>query len=47
MTDEELVQKIKELLKTDANLDFLLVLKREHLENLVARIRARLDQVNG
>jgi hypothetical protein len=47
MTDEELVKKIKELLKTDADLDFLLVLKREDLENLVARIRARLDQVNG
>jgi hypothetical protein len=47
MTDEELVQKIQELLKTDADLDFLLVLKKEDLEKLVARIRARLDQVNG
>jgi hypothetical protein len=28
-TDEELVEKIKELLKTDADLDFLLGLKRE------------------
>jgi hypothetical protein len=47
MTDEELVEKIKELLKTDADLDFLLGLKREELERLVACIRARLDQVRG
>jgi hypothetical protein len=45
MTDEELVEKIKELLKTDVDLDFLLMLKREDLEKLVARIRARIDQV--
>jgi hypothetical protein len=47
MTDEELVEKIKELLKTDADLDFLLGLKRQELERLVACIRARIDQVNG
>jgi hypothetical protein len=47
MTDEELVEKIKVLLKTDADLDFLLVLKKEDLENLVARIRASLDLMNG
>jgi hypothetical protein len=45
MTDEELVKKIKELLKTDADLDFLLALKREELERLVARIRGRIDQM--
>jgi hypothetical protein len=45
MTNEELVKKIKELLRTDADLDFLLVLKRKELENLVACIRGRIDQV--
>jgi hypothetical protein len=44
MTNEELVRKIKELLNTDADLDFLLVLKRKDLEKLVACIRARVDQ---
>ena len=47
MTDEELVKKIKELLNTDADLDFLLVLKRKDLEKLVACIRGRVDQVGG
>jgi len=45
MTNEELVKKIEELLKTDADLDFLLVLKRRDLEKLVACIRRRMDQV--
>jgi hypothetical protein len=31
MTKEELVKKIKELLKTDNNLDFLLGLKKEDI----------------
>ena len=44
MTNAELVKKIKELLMTDADLDFLLVLKRNDLEKLVACIRARVDQ---
>jgi hypothetical protein len=43
--DEALVKKIKELLKTDADLDFLLVLKREELDRLVVSIRATLDQM--
>ncbi len=47
MTNEELVKKIKELLKTDADLAFLLVLKRKDLEKLVACIRARVDQVGS
>ena len=45
MTNEELVKKIKKLLETDADLDFLLVLKKKDLEKLVACIRGRLDQV--
>jgi len=44
MTYEELVKKIKELLDTDADLDFLMVLKKRDLEKLVACIRARVDQ---
>ena len=44
MTNEELVMKVKELLKTDADLGFLLALNKNDLENLVACIRARLDQ---
>ena len=45
MTKEELVGKIKELLKTDNHLDFLLILKEEDLERLVACIRDRVDKV--
>jgi hypothetical protein len=47
MTNQELVKKIKELLNTDADLDFLLTLKMKDLEKLVACIRARLDQAGG
>ena len=45
MTTEELVKKVKELLNTDADLDFLMVLKRKDLEKLVSCIRGRVDQV--
>ena len=47
MTNQELVKKIRELLKTDADLDFLMLLKRKDLEKLVACIRGRVDQVGG
>ena len=47
MTNEELVKKVMELLNTDRDLGFLLVLKKEDLEKLVACIRARVDQVGG
>ena len=43
MTKDKLVDKIKELLKTD----FLLGLKKEEIEKLVACIRDRVDQVGG
>jgi hypothetical protein len=46
MTDEELVKKVKELLKTDADLSFLLALNKKDLEKLVACIRGRLEQVS-
>lgn len=45
MTNEVLVKKIEELLNTDADLDFLMVLKRNHLEKLVACITSKVDQV--
>ncbi len=45
MTKDKLVEKIKEILKTDDNLDFMLELKKEELERLVACIRDRVDQV--
>ena len=47
MTREKLVEKIKEFLKTDINLDFLLELKKEEIERLIACIRDRVDQVGG
>ncbi len=45
MTKEKLVEKIKELLKTNNDLDFLLGLKKEEIERLVACIRDRVDKV--
>jgi hypothetical protein len=45
MTKDELVEKIKELLNTDIDLNFLLSLKKEEVERLVACIRGRVDQV--
>ena len=45
MTNEELVKKIEALLNTDADLDFLMVLKKKDLEKLVACIRGMLDLV--
>jgi len=45
MTKEKLVEKIKELLKTDIDLNFLLILDEDELERLVACIRDRVDQV--
>ena len=45
MAKDKLVGKIKELLKTDIDLDFLLILKKEELEKLVACIRDRVDRI--
>jgi len=47
MTNQELEKKIRELLNTDNDLDFLLALKRKDLEKLLACIRARVDEVGG
>lgn len=45
MTKDKLAEKIKKLLKTDIDLDFLLGLKKEEIERLVACIRGMVDQV--
>ena len=47
MTKEKPVEKIRELLKTDIDLDFLLILEEEELERLVACIRDRIDQADS
>ena len=47
MTKEKLVEKIREILKADGDLNFLLILKKEELERLVACTRDRVDQVGG
>ena len=45
MTKDKLVEKIKELLKTDGDLNFFLRFKKEELETLFACIRDRVGQV--
>ncbi len=45
MTKDKLVEKIRELLKTDIDLNFLLELKKEEPEKLVACIRDRVDRI--
>ena len=47
MTKKELIEKIGSLLKMDDNLDFLLTLKHEELERLLAFIRQRLERVEN
>lgn len=44
MKKEKLIEKIKEILKTDIDLSYLSVLRQEELENLIACIRYRVDQ---
>jgi hypothetical protein len=43
MTREKIIAKIRELLKTDTDLSFLLSLSHEQLETLIASIRDRID----
>jgi hypothetical protein len=47
MTKEELIEKIGALLEMDDNLNFLLTLKQEELERLLAFIRDRIAQAEG
>ena len=44
MTKKDLIEILKKLLKTRANLDFLLKLEHKDLEVLVAVMRDRLEQ---
>jgi uncharacterized protein (UPF0216 family) len=46
MEKEELIQLAKRILKSDANLRFLLRLEIEEMETLVACIRGRLESEN-
>lgn len=46
-SNENLVELVKKVLKTDMDLDFLLRLNPKDLEFLLACIRARVDQTNG
>ncbi len=43
MTKGELVGKIREILKTENDLSFLLQLKKKEVETLIACIRDRVD----
>ena len=45
MNKEQLVEKIKELLNTDIDIKFLLELKKEDVETLIACIRDKVGNV--
>ena len=45
MTKEKLLKTFQDLLRTDIDLNFLLGLKKEELETLVACIRDRVDNL--
>ena len=47
MTKEKIVEKITNILNTDLDLNFLMVLKEKDLETLIACIRDRVDQISG
>ena len=42
MTKEQIIAKIKDLLNADADLEFLLELKKKEIETLIACIRDRV-----
>ena len=44
MTKGKLVKLLQRLLKTSENLDFLLDLKKEDLERLIALVRERVER---
>lgn len=44
MTKEKLIEILRGLLKTDAELNFLMQLKNDELERLVACVRDRVEQ---
>jgi len=42
LTKEQLIKKLEDLLKTRENFDFLLELKKQDIEKLVACVRERV-----
>jgi len=44
MTKQKLIEILKRLLKTDTDLDFLLQLKKDDLEKLMACIRDQVEK---
>jgi hypothetical protein len=46
MKKDKLLEIIMNLLQTDADLEFLMDLKKEELETLVACIRNRVDNID-
>ena len=44
VSKEELIKILQKILKTETNLDFLLEIKKEDLERLVAMVRDRLEE---
>lgn len=47
MTKEELIKQIGKILKTDLDLNFLVILEKEDIERLIACIRDRVDQIDA
>jgi hypothetical protein len=47
MTKEDLVDLLRKILSTDADLDFLSDLGQRELERLIACIRGRIEQEKG
>ena len=47
MTKEDLVDLLRKILSTDADLDFLSDLGQRELETLIACIRDRIEQEKG
>jgi hypothetical protein len=44
VSKEDLLKILQKILKTETNLDFLLELKEDDLERLVAVVRGRLEE---
>jgi len=44
ISKEDLIKILQKILKTETNLDFLLELKKDDLEKLVAVVRGRLEE---
>jgi len=44
ISKEDLIKILQKILKTETDLDFLLELKKEDLERLVAVVRGRLEE---